>query len=180
MNDTLQSLIRAVLKIGSGYLIAKGLTDANQSEAIISGLIASIAVAWGALHRATPTTLKCLALPALILALACGSGCSTPAPTAAYRAQGAAVLSADAAMTAWGDYVASHPVPIAQEQTVRDAYRKYQSAMTAAISATAVLVTLSDTAAPGWSDANAAAQARAVELGQAVSDVLTAINTFTK
>lgn len=46
-----QSLIRAVLKIGAGYFIAKGYTDESTGEIIIAGLVALISVIWGVLHR---------------------------------------------------------------------------------------------------------------------------------
>ncbi len=67
-----QSLIRAALKIGAGYFIAKGFTDDSTAETIISGLVALFAVIWGVLHRdAAPPTNKlglllALALPALL------------------------------------------------------------------------------------------------------------------
>ena len=35
--DTLQSLVRAVLKIGGGYLLARGLADSSTIEALIAG-----------------------------------------------------------------------------------------------------------------------------------------------
>jgi hypothetical protein len=54
MNDQTQTLIRSVLKIGGGYLMAKGLADSNQVETIGAGIFAALAILWGYLHR-TPT-----------------------------------------------------------------------------------------------------------------------------
>jgi drug/metabolite transporter superfamily protein YnfA len=48
MNATMQSLIRAVLKVGGGYLVAKGLADESTAEVIVAGLVALIGVVWGA------------------------------------------------------------------------------------------------------------------------------------
>ena len=40
-----------MLKIGGGFLVAKGITDQSTSEAIFSGLAALIGVVWGYYHR---------------------------------------------------------------------------------------------------------------------------------
>jgi hypothetical protein len=47
MNESTLSLIRAVLKIGGGYLIAKNLASGNDVDAIISGILALVGVIWG-------------------------------------------------------------------------------------------------------------------------------------
>lgn len=49
-----QTLIRALLKIGGGFLIAKGLADDNQVETIIAGLCAAFGIVWGLWHRTQP------------------------------------------------------------------------------------------------------------------------------
>lgn len=51
MPDELQTLVRAALKIGGGYLVAKGLADQSGAEVIAAGLAALIGVAWGLRHR---------------------------------------------------------------------------------------------------------------------------------
>ena len=51
MNDTTQTIIRSVLKVGGGYLVAKGFADQSQVEIIIAGVAAGIAVVWGIMHR---------------------------------------------------------------------------------------------------------------------------------
>lgn len=57
-------------------------------------------------------------------------GCKS-ANTTAYRATGAAVVTVDKAMTAWGEYVAKFHPPVEQEQRVKDAFEKYQTAASA-------------------------------------------------
>ena len=49
--DTLQTLLRAALKIGGGYLLARGLADNSTVEALIASALALAAVLWGILHR---------------------------------------------------------------------------------------------------------------------------------
>jgi hypothetical protein len=51
MNDTTQTIVRSVLKVGGGYLVAKGLADESQAEIIVAGILAAVAVVWGVLHR---------------------------------------------------------------------------------------------------------------------------------
>ena len=58
----------------------------------------------------------------------CG-GCSTTANQTAYRATGTAVVTVDAALTAWGDYVAKNHPGAATEKKVADAYVKYQASV---------------------------------------------------
>ena len=56
MNDTVMTLIRAVLKVGGGFLLAKGLTDSAGVEAIIGGAMAAIGViaGWLSARKTTP------------------------------------------------------------------------------------------------------------------------------
>ncbi len=51
MNDAIRSLLRAVLKIGGGYLVAKGLADDDTAQVIVSGLVALFSIIWGILDR---------------------------------------------------------------------------------------------------------------------------------
>jgi len=50
--DSVQSLLRGILKIGGGYLLAKALADGNTAEAVIAGAVALVAIVWGVRHRA--------------------------------------------------------------------------------------------------------------------------------
>jgi hypothetical protein len=54
MNDTVQTVIRSVLKIGAGYLAAKGFADSATGEVICAGVMATIGVVWGVFHRTAP------------------------------------------------------------------------------------------------------------------------------
>lgn len=51
MNDTTQTLLRSVLKIGAGYFISKGFFTDSQSMEIISAIVGLVAVLWGVFHR---------------------------------------------------------------------------------------------------------------------------------
>lgn len=56
MNDSNVSLLRSVLKIGGGILIARGLATSDQIEYIGAGAVALFAVIWGYVHRKKPPT----------------------------------------------------------------------------------------------------------------------------
>ncbi len=51
MSDQFNSAIRSVLKLAGGYFIAKGLTDSNNVEIIISGVVALAGVVWSYVHH---------------------------------------------------------------------------------------------------------------------------------
>ncbi len=55
------------------------------------------------------------------------TGCKT-ANTAAYKGTGAVVVTVDAAMSAWGDYVSANHPSVDKEQKVKAAYDKYKAA----------------------------------------------------
>lgn len=53
--DQLLSIIRAALNILGGTLVAKGVTDSTQWEAIVGGVLALAAVIWGVVkHKTQP------------------------------------------------------------------------------------------------------------------------------
>ena len=58
MNDLAQTLIRSILKIGSGILVARGLMRQDQVETIIAGLLSLVGVIWGVMHRTPKNTPK--------------------------------------------------------------------------------------------------------------------------
>lgn len=78
MNDTLQTLLRSVLKIGGGYLLSKGLANDSQISDAIGGVSALAGIIWGVYHRGqTGSQSKAVGLIAF-LGLALGlSGCTT-------------------------------------------------------------------------------------------------------
>ena len=83
MNPENASIIRALLKIGSGYALAKGIGDSDLWETVISGIIGVIAIIWGYKARksakATGPSLPNTPLIMLLgvsVALAFSSGCA--------------------------------------------------------------------------------------------------------
>lgn len=54
MNDTAQTIIRSALKVGAGYLVAKGITDNAGAETLIGAIVGIIGVVWGIFHRKSP------------------------------------------------------------------------------------------------------------------------------
>ncbi len=54
MNPTYQTLLRSLLKIGSGYLVSKGLADHDDAELASAGIVALAAIIWGVMHRNVP------------------------------------------------------------------------------------------------------------------------------
>lgn len=57
MNETIGTIIRAILKVGGGYLVAKGYTDDQTVEVIIGGLLALAGVIAGIIRarKSAPT-----------------------------------------------------------------------------------------------------------------------------
>ena len=51
MNPTTATIIRSVLKIGAGWLVAKGYTDDSSAEVVIAGIIAGVGIVWGIIAR---------------------------------------------------------------------------------------------------------------------------------
>lgn len=64
-------------------------------------------------------------------------GCASAERTA-YQTVGVTQITVDAAMTAWGGYVASGKASVFQEQTVKQAYQQYQLAAVSVIDAARV------------------------------------------
>jgi hypothetical protein len=147
MNDSTQTLIRAVLKIGAGFMISKGFADENSMEAVTAGIVAAIAIVWGLLHRNSATKVPPLAIWLLVLLpllpMAALSGCST-APANTYKAVSASDVTLSAAMRAWGDYVAQNHPPASDEQIVKSAFEAYQQAELLALDAAAVAANAPD------------------------------------
>lgn len=47
MKNEYATLLRAILKMGGGALVAKGITDESTAETIIAGLLAAVGLIWG-------------------------------------------------------------------------------------------------------------------------------------
>ena len=87
--------------------------------------------------------LKAALLAALLLVVACLSGCAT-AESAAYRTLGATAYVVDGAMNGWGDWVRAGRATPAQEASVKAAYERYQAAMRVARAAVTAYKTAPD------------------------------------
>lgn len=86
--------------------------------------------------------MKLLKTLLLSLTLACGlmvsgavlTGCTTPA-TSAYKVTSGTYTTVNAAMTAWGDYVAAYKPGADAERRVAQAYKTWQVASVAVVDA---------------------------------------------
>lgn len=58
MNETYQSIIRSVLKVGCGVLITKGITDEAGASTIVGSLSGLISVVWGIIAARKATANK--------------------------------------------------------------------------------------------------------------------------
>ncbi len=59
MNTTqINSAIRSVLKVGGGWLIARGITDNSHVEIVIAGVIAAVGVVWSWMHHSAACNAK--------------------------------------------------------------------------------------------------------------------------
>jgi len=137
MNPVYETLIRSVLKVGSGALIAKGLVDDASAEVAIGAIVTLISVIWGVVSRrraaASAEPVKIHQVPVLAVAaglLLLGAGCSTTGT--AGRLLATTVQTVDLAMQGWAQYVVSGQVTPEQETAVRAAYAQYQLAEQAA------------------------------------------------
>lgn len=50
MNDGVKVAIQTALKVGGGYLVAKGITDSSTVEIAAAGLVAIVAIIWNWTH----------------------------------------------------------------------------------------------------------------------------------
>lgn len=176
MNDSQISLLRSILKIGGGYLIAKGLVDDNQLETVISSLLTLGAVVWGMLHRSggDPTSSSNGRTGLFLVLGLCGllalPGCTMSPQKTIYNSHVTVQATVERVMQGWGDYVAKYHPPVEQEQAVADALEQYKAAEIVAIDASrmAAAALSAGTNAPaitaGVDAAQQAAQGRLTDL----------------
>lgn len=129
-----QTLIRSVLKIGAGVLVAKGLTDESTAEVIIAGLTALISILWGVIDRGgkIPPVAPLL----LVFGVWCSvfsSGCATTPQGKAYQALSDVKALVAHAETVYGDQCAAGKVSAAQQAEIDDAIRQFHAAFAVAI-----------------------------------------------
>lgn len=105
--DTVQTLVRSVLKVGGGYLVARGWADESSVEVLTAGAITLAAIVWGIWHRAPSGSSKARVInqvPLLfVVVLALAGGCATE-NVRAFRAEKLATDAAYAGLLAWKDY----------------------------------------------------------------------------
>lgn len=140
-----QTLVRSLLKIGAGYLVAKGFADESTTEIIIAGVMALIGVVWGLIHRnpppsgptpipvtyspsasvqvdsRPPTRLSPGALAVFLVAVLSALpfvGCQSPPPAVAYRSLDAIRVVVDRAENVYGRECAAGRVTAADQKTI--------------------------------------------------------------
>lgn len=88
MNDSTISLIRSIMKLAAGFIVANGYASGAEMETITAGLVAVALTVWGCLHRAKPAApaavpikqiVPCLALLSLVLSPGCITAPGKPA-----------------------------------------------------------------------------------------------------
>jgi hypothetical protein len=181
-SDQLQSLIRTVLKVGSGLLLAHGLTDTAtvfNSPDVIAAITLIVTVIWS--HYAhganppppppvTPILLLSFMLASGLVATGCKSG-----PAVTYRAASTSGVAVGTALKAYDVFAAAGKTTPAQNAAVKAAYEKYQAAFALVCDAGAVYSAAGQTNAPA---AGAALQIAVQNANQAIADLVTLVQRF--
>jgi hypothetical protein len=131
----------------------------------------------------SPSRLVSLLLAATILTglVAGGSlvgGCGTTPQKVAYATAGTTVVTVDAAMSAWGDYVKAYHPPATQEAQVKAMYEHYQASMVVVVDANQLYVTLAGSGSTNSPPAQAAALSASAVAAQAFADLLNLLRSF--
>jgi hypothetical protein len=171
------NLISTLLQALSGFAVAQGYLSKSEEETMLA-LGSSLVVFFVShfIHDDTtpPTPSKTALLLALLLPALIFTGCAS-APANAYKAEGSAQITIDAAMTAWGDYVAANHPSAAVELQVRSAFEKYQQAELLAIDITAAYSSVALTNAPqATKNLTVASQ----NVANALSDLVALLQSF--
>jgi hypothetical protein len=187
MNDQTQTLVRAVLKIGAGYAIAKGIANDSQVTEITSGVIALFAVIWGYLHRtpaagaATPVKINFLSLAGtglVMIPLFLGSlaGCGTNTYTKIAQADQVIITGVNDGVQQWVAYVNAGKATAKQIQTFKIAYTAYYDAQQVLRAVLEKLAAKDPTAtAADIATANAAVQSTENTLLETLRTILNAV-----
>ncbi len=105
--DAAQSLVRAIVKILGGFMVAKGVADQSSVEVISAGAVTLAAVVWGLCHRSgnrKPIDLS--ELPLLLFFVFLLAGCAS-LNTRAFQAERAATDAAYSALADWKQFHAA-------------------------------------------------------------------------
>lgn len=186
--DQLLSFIRSAFKTAGAWLVMHGHAQTGnwlESTEVMGYATIALGFVWSHLHHSNtvqgiPTTPN---LPGLKLLLCLGllspfalASCSGPG-RAAYNSVSVPAITADAAMKAWGDYVAQNHPGVAAEKKVLAAYQKYRLLELTAIDA-AHLAADTAGATNGVTLQGIIQTASTPEAGQALSDLIALIRSF--
>jgi len=180
--DQFQSLVRTVLKIISGLLVAHGMSDTAgilNAPDVIGAILLVASLIWS--HYAhgddAPPSLPKAPLLMLALALASGfvvAGCAS-APRVTYQAAGASVVTVETALKAYNVLAEAGKTTPAQNAAVKAAFLKYQAAFAVVCDAGAIYSATSTTNAPA---ASAALQTAIVNANQSIADLVALVQSF--
>lgn len=106
------------------------------------------------------------------------TGCASGPQRVAFNIESGAVVTADTAMGAWGDYVRDFQPGPQVESKVRDAYQKYQKAMVGVIDASQMAVSLAAINSTNAPTAEAARQVAAEKAAAALADLVDLVRSF--
>lgn len=106
------------------------------------------------------------------------TGCQSTPARIAYNTVSAPAITVNAAMTAWGDYVAQWHPPVAQELQVKAAFEKYQAAELAAISAAKVYADLAASGNTNSLSARVNTEIQNQTASQALADLVNLVRSF--
>ena len=106
------------------------------------------------------------------------TGCQSTPARIAYNTVSAPAITVNAAMTAWGDYVALWHPPVAQELQVKAGFEKYQAAELAAISAAKVYADLAASGNTNSLSARVNTEIQSQTASQALADLVNLVRSF--
>ena len=155
--DTVQTVLRLLLKMVAGYLVAHGLLDSSQvtdqSLTILGGIVMSaLGLLWSKVHQESiarkgstqffsrpPTGGAIIAAILLVGLIFSGPiGCKSPPVGTAYKAASSVRLTVDAAMKAFADAEVAGRVSKSEDTKARQLYGDYLKAMNIARDAAVV------------------------------------------
>lgn len=105
------------------------------------------------------------------------TGCSS-FPLRTYQTQKAADVTIEAAMGAWGDYVDQYHPPVEQEQKVKTAFDRYQSAQLVLCDTAIAYSKLKESRSGDPAQAEAALVKASTEAAAALADLFRLISSF--
>ena len=126
-----------------------------------------------------PLLLALFLASGILAGLALVNGCGSTPPQISYRTAATTCTTVDAAMTAWGHYVAQFHPPANQESQVKAAFEKYQAALLLVLDANQLYIALAGTS-PNAPPADLATRITATQTAasQAYADLLALLTQY--